>query len=78
MPAHQVPNLMVLLCTADRQSNMQMNKPIWVVEDRELMKSPEGRRKLQDTANDHKRLLVIHGADFDKVSAAVCHMLHPY
>ena len=50
---------------------MQMNKPIWIVEDTELIKSPEGRRKLQDTANDHKRLLIIHGADFGKVLPAV-------
>ena len=49
---------------------MQMNKPVWIVEDTELIKSPEGRRKLQDTANDHKRLLIIHGADFGKVCTA--------
>lgn len=53
---------------ADRQCNMQMNKPLWIVEDTELMKSPEGRRKLQDAANDHVRLQIIHGADFGKVS----------
>ena len=52
---------------ADRQCNMQMNKPLWIVEDTELIKSPEGRRKLQDVANDHVRLQVIHGADFGKV-----------
>lgn len=48
---------------------MQMNKPIWIVEDTELMKSPEGRRKLQDTVDGHKRLLILHGPDFGKVPA---------
>ena len=32
--------------------NMQMNKPLWIVEDAELGNSPEGRQKLQDTVTD--------------------------
>lgn len=52
---------------------MQMNKPIWIVEDTELMKSAEGRRKLQDTADGHKRLLILHGQDFGKVIISACH-----
>ena len=55
-------------CHADKQCNMQMNKPVWVVEDAELIKSPEGRQKLQDTVTDNTRLNIFHGADFGKVS----------
>lgn len=52
---------------------MHMNQPVWVVEDRELKNSEEGRKKLQQVADDHakakssSRLTIVHGEDFDKV-----------
>lgn len=52
---------------------MQMNKPVWIVEDKALKDSEEGRKKLQQVADDHdkpntaSRLTIVHGEDFDKV-----------
>ena len=54
---------------------MQMNKPVWIVEDKALKDSEEGRKKLQQVADDHdkpntaSRLTIVHGEDFDKVIA---------
>lgn len=67
-------NLAFSVGTADRQSNMQMNKPVWIVEDKALKESEEGRKKLQQVADDHdkpntaSRLTIVHGGDFDKVT----------
>lgn len=67
-------NIAFSLGTADRQSNMQMNKPVWIVEDKALKESEEGRKKLQQVADDHdkpntaSRLTIVHGGDFDKVT----------
>ena len=55
---------------ADRQTNMQMNQPVWFVEDRKLMTNDEGKKKLQEVADanskSQSRLTIVHGADFDK------------
>lgn len=55
---------------ADRQTNMQMNQPIWFVEDRKLMTNDEGKKKLQEVADanskSQSRLTIVHGAEFDK------------
>lgn len=68
---------------ADRQTNMHMNQPVWIVEDKALKDSEEGRKKLQQVADDHSkaksssRLTIVHGGDFDKVGIHVysvfCH-----
>lgn len=59
----------------DRQTNMQMNQPVWFVEDRKLMKNEEGKKKLQEVADANSksssRLTIVHGADFDKIKASV-------
>lgn len=53
---------------------MHMNQPVWIVEDKALKDSEEGRKKLQEVADDHSkaksssRLTIVHGADFDKVT----------
>ena len=63
----------VLACGADRQTNMQMNQPVWFVEDKKLVSSEEGKKKLQELADPHsqssQRLTIVHGGDFDKVAA---------
>lgn len=52
---------------------MHMNQPVWIVEDKALKDSEEGRKKLQQVADDHSkaksssRLTIVHGGDFDKV-----------
>jgi hypothetical protein len=59
---------------ADRQTNMQMNQPVWFVEDRKLMSNEEGKKKLQEVADanskSQQRLTIAHGSDFDKASRA--------
>lgn len=49
---------------------MQMNQPVWFVEDRKLMTNDEGKKKLQEVADanskSQSRLTIVHGADFDK------------
>ena len=53
---------------------MHMNQPVWIVEDRALKDSEEGRKQLQQVADDHSkaksssRLTIVHGADFNKVT----------
>ncbi len=62
---------------ADRQTNMQMNQPVWFVEDRKLMSNEEGKKKLQEVADanskSQQRLTIVHGSDFDKASRACLH-----
>ena len=54
-----------------------MNQPVWIVEDKTLKDSEEGRKKLQQVADDHSkaksssRLTIVHGGDFDKVGLHV-------
>lgn len=66
---------------ADRQTNMQMNQPVWFVEDRKLMSNEEGKKKLQEVADanskSQQRLTIVHGSDFDKASRgmSVSHQL---
>lgn len=66
-----------LVHVADRQTNMHMNQPVWIVEDKALKNSEEGRKKLQQVADDHSkaksssRLTIVHGGDFDKVGVHV-------
>lgn len=59
----------------DRQTNMQMNQPVWFVEDSKLMASDEGKKKLQEVADANSksssRLTILHGGDFDKVKKSV-------
>jgi len=59
---------------ADRQTNMQMNQPVWFVEDKQLMSNEEGKKKLQEVADanskSQQRLTIAHGSDFDKASRA--------
>lgn len=53
---------------------MHMNQPVWIVEDKALKDSEEGRKQLQQVADDHSkaksssRLTIVHGGDFNKVS----------
>ena len=53
---------------------MHMNQPVWIVEDKTLKESEEGRKKLQQVADDHSkaksssRLTIVHGDDFSKVT----------
>ncbi|KAL3139352.1 Cu-binding protein [Trebouxia sp. C0009 RCD-2024] len=69
--------LQEIVTEQDRQSNMQMNKPVWIVEDKALKESEEGRKKLQQVADDHdkpntaSRLTIVHGGDFDKIKKSV-------
>lgn len=53
---------------------MQMNQPVWFVEDRKLMTNEEGKKKLQEVADanskSQQRLTIVHGSDFNKASRA--------
>lgn len=64
-----------IVAEQDRQTNMQMNQPVWFVEDRKLMTNDEGKKKLQEVADanskSQSRLTIVHGADFDKVKKSV-------
>ena len=55
---------------------MQMNQPVWFVEDKQLMSNEEGKKKLQEVADanskSQQRLTIAHGSDFDKASRHVC------
>ena len=54
---------------------MQMNQPVWFVEDSKLMASDEGKKKLQEVADANSksssRLTILHGGDFDKASSCI-------
>ena len=58
---------------------MQMNQPVWFVEDRKLMSNEEGKKKLQEVADanskSQQRLTIVHGSDFDKASWACLHSI---
>ena len=53
---------------------MQMNQPVWFVEDSKLMSTDEGKKKFQEVADANSksssRLTILHGGDFDKASIA--------
>lgn len=59
---------------------MQMNQPVWFIEDSKLMTNDEGKKKVQEVADANSksssRLTIVHGADFDKVSLTPCSVMH--
>ncbi|KAA6421823.1 MAG: SCO1 mitochondrial [Trebouxia sp. A1-2] len=44
-----------IIAEQDRQTNMQMNQPVWFVEDRKLMTNEEGKKKLQEVADANSK-----------------------
>ncbi|KAL0042838.1 hypothetical protein WJX79_001182 [Trebouxia sp. C0005] len=64
-----------IIAEQDRQTNMQMNQPVWFVEDRKLMTNEEGKKKLQEVADanskSQQRLTIVHGSDFNKIKKSV-------
>jgi len=66
---------------ADRQTNMQMNQPVWFVEDKQLMSNEEGKKKLQEVADanskSQQRLTIALAKGKAVLLCIICMTHHP-